>query len=169
MKTRSTSIKNHLKNFYVRLKKLHGDPHYIAMGMAIGVFISVTPTIPFHMLIAIGLAFIFKGSKPAAIIGSWFANPITIPFFYVGSFKVGTLILNKPIPFDVKFESLSDLMTLGFDATFAMIVGSCVIGILPAIIAYFLTYRVVAAVREKARTRKQLSITEGTNEDGDEE
>jgi uncharacterized protein (DUF2062 family) len=130
------------------------------MGMAIGVFVGVTPTIPFHTVIALALAFIFRGSKPAAAIGVWFANPVTIPIFYIGSFKVGTLILNKPIPFDVKFESISELMTLGLDVTIAMILGGAILGILPAIIAYFLTYRIITKVREKARSRKQALKSE---------
>ena len=160
MAIKTSSIKDRLKALFVRIKELQGDPRYIAMGMAIGVFVGVTPTIPFHTVIALALAFIFRGSKPAAAIGVWFANPVTIPIFYIGSFKVGTLILNKPIPFDVKFESISELMTLGLDVTIAMIVGGAILGILPAIIAYFLTYRIMIRVREKARSRKQALKTE---------
>jgi len=151
------TVKERLKALFIRIKELQGDPRYIATGMAVGVFVGVTPTIPFHTLIAIALAFVFRGSKPAAAIGVWFANPVTIPLFYIGSFKVGTLILNKPIPFDAKFESITELMTLGLDVTIAMIIGGAILGILPAIISYFLTYRIMTTVREKARTRKQLS------------
>ena len=155
MATTKTSIKDRLKALFVWLKELQGDPRYIARGMAIGVFVGVTPTIPFHTVIALALAFILKGSKPAAAIGVWFANPVTIPFLYIGSFKLGILILNKPIPFDTKFESITALMTLGLDVTIAMIVGGAILGILPAIIAYLLTYRIMIRVREKARCRKQ--------------
>jgi len=164
MAATSTSLKDRLKALFVRIKELHGDPRYIAMGMAIGVFVGVTPTIPFHTIIAIALAFIIRGSKPAAAIGVWFANPLTIPFFYIGSFKLGTLILNKPIPFDVKFESITALLTLGIDVTIAMIVGGAILGILPAIVAYILTYRIMTTVREKARVRKQVSKTENAKE-----
>jgi len=164
MAATTTSLKDRLKALFVRIKELQGDPRYIAMGMAIGVFVGVTPTIPFHTVIAIALAFILRGSKPAAAIGVWFANPITIPFFYIGSFKIGTLILNKPIPFDTKFESITALMTLGLDVTIAMIVGGAVLGILPAIGAYILTYRIMTTVRQKALNRKQSSKTENSNE-----
>ena len=155
MATTKTSIKDRLKALFVWLKELQGDPRYIARGMAIGVFVAVTPTIPFHTVIALALAFILRGSKPAAAIGVWFANPVTIPFLYIGSFRLGILILIKPIPFDTKFESITTLMTLGLDVTIAMIVGGAILGILPAIIAYLLTYRIMIRVREKARRRKQ--------------
>lgn len=147
MTATKSSLKDRLKAFFVRIKKLQGDPRYIAMGMAIGVFVSVTPTIPFHTVIAILLAFILRGSKPAAAIGVWFANPVTIPFFYIGSLKIGALILNRPIPLDVKFESITALMDLGLDVTAAMLLGGAVLGILPAIIAYFLTHRLMTRVR----------------------
>jgi len=161
MATTTPSIKNRLKALFVRLKELQGDPRYIAIGMAIGVFVGVTPTIPFHTVIALALAFIFRGSTPAAAIGVWFANPVTIPIFYIGSFKLGMLILNKPIPFDVKFESITELMSLGLDVTIAMIVGGAILGILPAIIAYILTYRIMTRVREKAKKRNKDTRVRG--------
>jgi len=161
MATTTPSIKDRLKALFVRLKELQGDPRYIAIGMAIGVFVGVTPTIPFHTVIALALAFIFRGSTPAAAIGVWFANPVTIPIFYIGSFKLGMLILNKPIPFDVKFESITELMSLGLDVTIAMIVGGAILGILPAIIAYILTYRIMTRVREKAKKRNKDTSVRG--------
>ena len=161
MTTDKITSKDRLRSLVERIKKLQGDPRYIAMGMAIGVFVGVTPTIPFHTIIAIALAFVLKGSKPAAAIGVWFANPITIPIFYIGSFKLGTLIINKPIPFDAKFESIDELMTLGLDVTIAMVVGGALLGIVPAILAYILTYRFIVVIREKARKKRKDSRDQG--------
>ena len=147
-------LKDRFKSFWNKVKKLQGEPRYIAMGVAIGVFIGITPTIPFHTVIAVAMAFVFKGSKPAAAIGVWIANPITIPIFYIGSFKVGTLLLDRPIPFDVKFESINELLSLGLDVTFAMVVGGAVLGIVPGIIAYIVTYKFFTAIRSKVRQKK---------------
>ena len=141
-----------IRNFVERAKTLQGDPHYIAMGMAIGVFVSITPTVPFHTIIAIALAFILKGSKPAAAVGVWFCNPITIPFFYLGSYQAGMLILNKSIPFDVKYKSIQEFMNLGWDVTIAMIIGGLILGIIPGIAAYFITRKIFT----KIRMRKKL-------------
>ncbi|MBW1864648.1 MAG: hypothetical protein JRI64_03190, partial [Deltaproteobacteria bacterium] len=41
------------------------------------------------------------------------------------------------------------------DVTIAMIIGSAILGILPTIITYILTYRIMTTVREKARKRSQ--------------
>ena len=139
--------KDNLREFIKRAKTLQGDPHYIAMGMAVGIFASLTPTVPFHTVIAIALAFILRGSKPAAAIGVWFCNPVTIPFFYLGSYKVGMFILGKSIPFDQKYESITELMNLGMDVTIAMVIGGVILGILPGIAAYFITRRIFKHIR----------------------
>jgi len=59
-----------------RVKKFQGDPHFVAMGMAIGVFVAATPSMPFQTAIAVALAFILRSSKAAAAIAVWLSNPI---------------------------------------------------------------------------------------------
>ena len=141
--------KFNIREFTERVKKLHGDPHYVAMGMAIGVFISITPTIPFHTIIAVALAFIFRGSKAAAALGVWFCNPLTAPLFYWGSYKAGMLFMGNQGPFNVKFESILELIKLGADVTMAMIMGGVILGILPGIAAYFLTRKIFLTIRSR--------------------
>ncbi len=151
---RKYSIREFIKN----AKTLQGDPHYVALGMAIGVFVGITPTIPLHTVIAVALAFVLKGSKPAAAIGVWFANPITIPLFYWASYKIGMFLLGKSIPFDVQYESIGKLLQLGLDVTVAMIAGGAILGILPGIAAYFLTRKIFI----KIRSRKKHEISKST-------
>jgi uncharacterized protein (DUF2062 family) len=161
-----TQFKSKVREFIRHLKKLQGDPHYIAMGMAIGVFVGFTPTLPFHTVIAIVLAFILRGSKPAAIISVWVGNPVTMPFFYFGSYKVGIFILGKSSPFDIKYESITELLDLGLDATLAMITGGVIIGILPAIATYFITRKVVITIRSRSKFKHLHSATHPKGEQG---
>ena len=152
--------KNNYREFIDRFKKLQGDPHYVAMGMAIGIFVSITPTFPFHTVIAITLAFALRGSKPAAAIGVWFCNPVTLPFFYLGSYKAGMFILGKSAPFDVKYESvlelmklgILELMKLGMDVTVAVITGGVILGILPGIAAFFITRKIFTKIRSRRKS-----------------
>jgi uncharacterized protein (DUF2062 family) len=144
--------KYNIREFVERVKKLEGDPHYIAMGMAIGVFVGITPTMPFHTVIAVALAFILRGSKAAAAIGVWFCNPLTAPFFYLGSYKVGMFIFGNSAPFDIKYESILELIKLGMDVTMAMIAGGIILGILPGIAAYFITRKIIATIRSRRTT-----------------
>ncbi len=143
--------KYNIRSFIKRAKTLRGDPHYVAMGMAIGVFVSITPTIPFHTVIAVALAFVLKGSKPAAIIGVWFSNPITIPFFYLGCYRVGMFILDKPILFNPKLMTIQELLKMGWDVTVAMILGGVILGIIPGIAAYFITRNIFTKIRMRKK------------------
>lgn len=155
-------LKQQIRGFINRFKKLQGDPHHVAMGIGIGVFVSITPTIPFHTIIAIALAFILRGSKPAAVIGVWFSNPITIPFFYMGSYKTGLLFFNNSLPFDAKCESIAELMKLGMNTTCIMMTGGIILGILPGIAAYFIARKIVAKFTHR-KERNNSDITGNTS------
>jgi len=146
------NLREKIQHFITRFKQLNGDPHYVALGMAIGVFISITPTIPFHTVIALALAFILRGSKAAAAIGVWFCNPITIPLFYKGSYDVGMYILGNSAPFNIEYESILELSKLGADVTIAMITGGVILGILPGIVAYFVTRRIFIKIRSRKKS-----------------
>jgi uncharacterized protein (DUF2062 family) len=146
---------NRIRRFIDRAKKLDGDPHYVAMGMAIGVFVGVTPTMPFHTVLAVGLAFLFRGSKAAAALGVWFSNPVTAPFFYVGSYKVGKYLLGNSVPFNLKYESLLELAHLGLDVTIALIAGGIILGILPGIASYLVTRKIFTTIRSKRAMKKE--------------
>jgi uncharacterized protein len=141
--------KQRVKIFYHRIKSLQGDPHYVAKGMAVGVFVAFTPTIPFHTVLTITLAFALSGNKPAAILGSWINNPLTFPFFYYGSYKVGTFLLGHDIPGGLQYNDIKTLMTVGRDVAVAMVAGGILLGIPPAIGTYFLTLRLFRKIRAR--------------------
>jgi hypothetical protein len=136
-----------LKELYKKIKSLQGDPHYVAMGASIGVFVGITPTIPLHTVIALGLAFALKSSKPAAAIAVWVSNPVTIPLFYYTSFKFGALILGHELTLNPQLASVSQLLQMGWDVTLATIVGGALLGIVPAVATYFLTYSLFQKLR----------------------
>lgn len=131
-----------------RFRDLPGDPHYIALGMAIGVFVGVTPTFPLHTLLALGLAVAVRGSKRAASLAVWFGNPLTMPFFYYGSFRAGSALLGRPLGLELHDGSWSELLQMGADAAIAMLAGGAIIAIVPAVLAYALTYWCVRKYRQ---------------------
>jgi uncharacterized protein (DUF2062 family) len=143
------AFKLNYREFVESFKTLQGDPHYIAMGMAVGVFVSITPTIPFHTVIAIAMAFILRGSKPAAAIGVWLCNPVTLPLFYLASYKTGVFLLGITIPENIDLEHVTGLMKMGMDVSIAMVIGGVILGIIPGIAAYFVTREAVKIVRSR--------------------
>jgi len=145
------NLKQKTAQFIERVKQLKGDPNFIAAGMAIGIFVGITPTFPFHTAIAIALAYFLRASKAAAAIGVWIGNPLTIPFIYMGSYKTGALILGTSLPCDAKYTTFTELTKLGLEATIALLTGGIIIGILPAVASYFITRRLVKKFRSRRR------------------
>lgn len=151
-----TGLKARGRIFITHFKSLQGDPHYIALGMGIGIFVGITPTIPLHTVIALALAFIFRGSKAAAIIGVWVSNPLTIPVFYLASYKAGRFFLGNLSPFSGKPQSILELLQLHMDVAMAMTLGGVIIGIPPGVAAYFITRKIFITMR--ARKKKNEPV-----------
>jgi uncharacterized protein (DUF2062 family) len=158
-------IKSKIKYWIDRTRALNGEPRYVAVGMAAGIFVSATPTIPFQTFIAVTMAFILRGSKSAAAIGVWLSNPITLPVFYLASYKTGALLLGISNGTDFTGYTTADLLKLGVDISLAAMTGGIVIGIILAIGAYFITHKIVAKIRSREKKLRLLHIRGKKTED----
>ncbi len=138
--------------FYLKLIRLKDKPHTVALGLAIGVGIGFTPTIPIQTYIALALAFLFKGSKLAAIMGVWISNPLNMAAFYFMDYKVGKWILGSKVAFKPMDYSVFTLLHEAQKAMKVMMVGGIVLGIPAGIITYVITYKIV----QKAKRRREL-------------
>ncbi len=78
-----------------RLKRLPDTPHRIALGIAIGAFVSFSPLFGLHFLVAWWLALAFRANVFASLLGTFFGNPLTFPFIAATSYQVGLRILGK--------------------------------------------------------------------------
>lgn len=147
-----TGPRERLSQMLVRMRQLEGNPHYIALGMAVGIFISITPIIPLQTVVAVTLAFLVRGSKSAAALGTWLSNPLTVPIVYYADYKLGCALLNYQTTVDkIAFDSFSQFMDLGIDVTSAMLIGSLAIGLVVGVVAYFVTFRVFATIRRRSQ------------------
>lgn len=149
-----------LKYYYLKFKRLNGNPRALAGGTAIGVFVGLTPTVPLHTPLIILLTLATKTSVVAAILVSWVVfNPLTLfPIYYVS-----VLIGNYLTPYEINFARLrgildtvnSDenffsilhrLLNLGYETIVVLFVGGFVFSLPFALISYycaltFFTYR----------------------------
>lgn len=149
------NMKRAIRFWILRIKRLNGDPHYVATGMAIGVFVGITPTIPFHTVSALALAFLLRGSKVAAALGVWCSNPVTIPFFYCWSYKIGVFATGASNHYNIKEWSLFELINAGNEIAIIMLVGGVLLGVLPAVLCYVLTRKMM--IIKNNRKRKRLA------------
>lgn len=159
-----------ISSFADRVKKLNGDPHYVAFGLAIGVFIAITPTIPFHTILAIALAILLKASKPAAILGVWISNPVTMVFLYIACYKAGHLFfggsvhmlesvelliehLESDSNFSQKIDYFNEFIKTQIKTFMIMNAGGFILGIPSGLVTYFITRRFFVNLRKKKSIR----------------
>ena len=145
-----------------KIKNLQGDPHFVA----------ITPTIPFHTILALSMAYALKGSCPAALLGLLTCNPFAIVFIYYACYKAGNLlfggtlaaeesvkalveIVEQDIGVYDKMLSFADFVQTQLKVFTAMLVGGIVIGVPSGIASYFITKQFVIGVRAARKKIKQ--------------
>lgn len=70
------------------------DRRSIVGGLALGLFIAFTPTIPFQMTLAIIGALFLKVNLPIAIAACWITNPLTALPVYTTAWKLGKYMID---------------------------------------------------------------------------
>lgn len=140
-------MKHTIKNWLAECKQLSGDPRYIGRGMAIGIFVSMTPFFPFHTAIAVTMSVILRGSKRAAAIGVWLSNPLTIPFCYFLIYKVGMLLLGQDSVYDPNWKTFSDIVHMGIGVAYAMVIGGAVVGTSLGLPTYYVTKKIFQRIQ----------------------
>lgn len=160
-KTKKYSFWERLKRltrlFYYRLIRIQATPEYIARGLAAGVFIGLLPLIPIQTICALLFAFLLRGSKIAAALGTWVSNPLNWLPLYMAFYYIGLEIL----PFEktlglrylLRYVELSELFTTAPKLLLIMFVGGLVIAIPSAFITYFIAVRLIRIYQQKRKER----------------
>jgi len=156
----------------MKLATLDGTDHNIAMGVSAGIFISFSPTIPFHTILGIICAVIMGGSKRAAVIAVWLSNPVTIPLFYAAAYYTGVAILGTQHA-DIQFiydlidiiqgnmnlsqktDQIIMIMKPEMQIVYAMLFGGAVLGFPASVASYFLTKKWVKQIRNEKVSNKK--------------
>lgn len=158
-----------LRYAYLRLVRLRASPHRIALGCALGIFAAVTPLLGIQMLLAAALALALRASVRAALLGTFVGNPVSWPVIWAATYAAGCLVLGRDIllpPGDVErqLSTLGGAMLNGSPERLdvaagilmplltPMLTGSLLVGLITAVISYYILRRAVAA----AQTRRRL-------------
>ncbi len=152
------ALRRLLRYHWLKFRRLQDDPRKIAGGMALGVFIAFTPTIPFHMVGALALAALLRVSPVTSFLGIQICNPLTIPAIYLAAYKVGQFLLyrGKPLVFPETFSCKAWIAVL-WQGGVALQVGGVILAIPPAIAAYFLTLWIVQR-RHRRKMEKAFRV-----------
>ena len=157
------------KYYYLKFLRLQGDPHSLALGVAIGLFIGITPTFPLHSALIIVFAWLLRGNILAALIAATaISNPLTwLPQYYF-SWRVGNWLLPGQLSWDriqdllgvfasdAGFkQSLALLGQLGLEAVAVMLLGGILLAIPFTCAGYILSFKFFRALRKK-RAEKHI-------------
>lgn len=139
---------------YNYLIRLHGSPEEVAWGLALGLFIAMSPTVGLQMLIAVPIATALRINSAAAATGVWLTNPLTIPFLYGLNYYIGAKILGYESTFVVRGElTLGMLLSAGSSVWWSLIVGGVITGAAFALASYYPTLFLVRAGRATLKKR----------------
>ncbi|MEN8139773.1 MAG: DUF2062 domain-containing protein [Thermodesulfobacteriota bacterium] len=156
-----------LRYHYLRFKRLRGDPRTLAKGVAIGVFIGITPTIPLHTVLILFLCFFLEGNGVAAILASMVvSNPLTFFLQYFLSWWLGSMIFPGVLTWERMHEvlmvlqghhsfsaSMTAVANLGLDAIMVVLSGGIILALPFTLAAYIYTYRFFSNVRTRHKKR----------------
>lgn len=131
----------------LRFMRLRGAPDEIAKGLALGIFIGLTPTFGLQMIIAVFLAILLKENKIAAAIGVWVTNPLTAPFIYAAEYETGRRLLTMELVRLPSELSFSALKSISWEVLLPLSVGSLLWGAVGAVISYVAAIRLVPVIK----------------------
>ena len=88
----------HAKDFCV-YKVLHADdpPHRLALGIAVGMFVTLLPLIGFQMILSVSLAWMLRANKLVGIPLVWISNPATAVPIYYPCYRFGCTLLGGQV------------------------------------------------------------------------
>lgn len=132
-----TKLQRLFRYIYIRFIRLRGHPKAIARGLAAGVFAGSYPLFGLQTIIGVAIAAAIRGNKLVAAAGTWISNPLTYVPIYAFNYQIGRLLLRQPTETVLTNRSPQEWMSLGFDITVTLLVGSTVVGIVLAIISYY--------------------------------
>lgn len=147
-----------LSYYHHRLFRQSDATYRIAGGLATGAAVSFTPLLGTHYLQSILWAHILRQSKIAAMIGTYWGNPWTLPPMFYFDYVLGVWLMelfggkgSASLPEEHTFSYLiSDPMQLFLP----MLIGGIICAILSWPVAYLIVYYPVDRLRRAYRLRR---------------
>ncbi len=144
----------------MRVLRLRASPHAVAVGVAAGIFVSWTPFIGVHFIMAFVITYLLSGNMVAAALGcAAFGNPLTYPFIWGTTWEIGHLLLSRK---DTMQGNAVDLPALFHELHFSelwrpvlepMLIGSLPPAAVTAVAIYFATFYTVRGFQGRRRAR----------------
>lgn len=166
-----------------RLHRLPDTPEKIARGVFAGVFTTFTPFYGLHFIVAAVIAWVVRGNVLAALLGTFFGNPLTYLPIGIASLRTGYWLLgiDRHEPHhkslldrfgraaeDLYSNALAWVQGNPTDWTalnafyhtvfYPYMIGGILPGIITALVAYYLTVPVIRAYQKRRRGKLNAKL-----------
>ncbi len=164
-----------VKRFFIyRVLSLDDTPHRIALGVAVGIFVTWTPTIGLQMILTVAISALLKANKFVGVPFVWISNPLTVVPLYGPNYWLGSRLMGGEYSFSQFIRAAGDAFELQggwFGAARVQAwwramwpvfpplwLGSTIIGLVLGVITYFAVLYGVIAFRKHLHHRHLESI-----------
>ena len=126
-----------------KIFRIKDFPESVAIGMAWGTSVSVTPVLGLHLITCYLGTWIMRGNLIAATVGTILGNPWTFPFFFYLDYKIGVLFFFDEMD---NYEFKLNFLFENFDKLFL----PTFFGSIPiAIVVWLTTYNITKNLLKK--------------------
>ena len=139
------------------LFQLEDSPHRIALAFGIGVWIAFSPFFGIHTGMALAIAYRFRLSRAAMLIGAYVNNPWTVAPMYTAGTVLGSYVLGvsteglSQIKWGLHGPAFYEAMVLGLEPyVWPFVIGNTVLGVAGGLAAYFALRSVLDRRRQAA-------------------
>jgi uncharacterized protein (DUF2062 family) len=168
-----------------RVRRLPDSPERISRGIFAGVLVSFTPLFGLHFLTAAIIARIMHGNILAAIMATFFGNPISFPIIAASSLKLGHWLLGTTFDgvgshtimgnvanvwselnhnfwavFTDDVANWANLFVFYDEVFLPYIVGGLIIGSPVALICYYVSHPLIAIYQNRRKGRLKAKFAE---------
>ena len=164
-------FKKKWRKFYLKIVREKASPDYIARGWSIGMFFGCLIPIGGQLVCSIPTAFLLKGSKIGAVLGTFITNQVTVFFIYPVQCYAGAKLIGLDLSYgDIK-DKLKDIVhasgfsefvdaakSLAGDLTIAFFVGGAIMAVVLTPLTYIVVRRMVVAYRIRAEKRRRKRL-----------
>lgn len=142
-----------IRYIVLQMARMPSSPYALAIGFASGAFVSFSPFLGLHFLLAAAIAWVLRGNMIASALGTIVGNPLSFPFIWAGDYILGFWILHgKRLSFEQ--AKIPRSLTDATDIFYPILVGGVPLGLAVGALTFALVYFSVRVYRKRKALEK---------------
>ena len=159
-------VRRRIEHYTRRILSFDDPPERLALAFTLGVFLSFTPLLGFHLVLGLAAAFLFGLNRVALLVGLAINNPWTLLPYYALATWLGGLLIGFPTGSPLPGFEWSQFHDAGFwrqllqqwHYLIPMALGSTILAVLSAALSYPLALHAIKRGRAMLNRRQGSEI-----------